>query len=143
MSRTSNRSRNGYALLARSDEWYKQLSHAEIQQIVSDNKAWVDRLMSQGKVKGGLVLTRAGATISGNDRRQIVSDGPFAESKEAIGGTLVLDVETLEEAIAIARTLPSLKYNTTLEVRPIGDECPLQACARQREQEERLVMAGA
>jgi hypothetical protein len=62
-------------------------------------------------------------------------DGPYAESKEAICGTLILDVATLDEAIAIAKACPSLRYDSALEIRPISDECPLEACARQKANE--------
>jgi len=138
----STQNQNGYLLLLRGDEWYKQLSQEELQRVISQSKSWIDRLTAQGKVKGGQSLVREGAVVSGRNAR-VVSDGPFAESKEAIGGTLLLDVATLEEAIAIARTSPTLAYNTTIEVRPIGNECPLDACARELAQEERLAIANA
>ena len=99
-------------------------------------------MVARGIVKGGQALAREGATVFGNNAR-VFSDGPFAESKEVIGGTLLLDVATMEEAIAIAQACPSLRYNTNIEVRPISDECPLNAHARQMEQEERLATAGA
>ena len=121
---------NGYLLLSSSDEWYNDLSLEELQKVVQQNKAWVDGLVAQGKVKGGVALGREGAIVSGNNKRT-VSDGPFAESKEVIGGTLVLDVATLEEAIGIAKGCPSLRYNTRIEVRPISDDCPLDARLKQ------------
>lgn len=121
---------NGYLLLSSSDEWYNDLSLEELQKVVQQNKAWVDGLVAKGKVKGGVALGRAGAIVSGNNKRT-VSDGPFAESKEVIGGTLVLDVATMEEAIAIAKGCPSLRYNTSIEVRPISDDCPLDARLKQ------------
>jgi|SRR5688572_5116604 len=133
----STQNQNGYLLLFSSDEWYKQLSHEEIQAVINQSKAWIKRLTEQGKVKGGQSLVREGAVVSGKNGR-VASDGPFAESKEAIGGTLLLDVATLEEAIAIARTSPALAYNTTIEVRPIGNECPLDACARRLQEREPL-----
>jgi len=135
----SESNKNGYILLSSSDEWYKQLSHAELQKVVADNTAWVERLVAQGKVKGGHALGRTSATISGNNQRRVIADGPFAESKEAIGGTLVLDIATMDEAIAIARECPGLRYNMTIEVRPISDECPIDACARAKAKEEQLV----
>ena len=129
---TSNN--NGYLLLACSDEWYNDLSLEELQNVVKQNKAWVDGLVAQGKVKGGQALAREGVIISGNNRR-VVSDGPFAESKEVIGGTLLLDVATMAEAIAIAKACPGLRYNTSIQVRPISDECPQTARLRQLEQQ--------
>lgn len=124
---------NGYLLLSSSDEWYNDLSLEELQKVVQQNKAWVDGLVAKGKVKGGVALGRQGVIVPGNNKR-VVSDGPFAESKEVIGGTLVLDVATLEEAIAIAKGCPSLRYNTSIEVRPISDACPLDARLRQLQQ---------
>ncbi|NOS68461.1 MAG: hypothetical protein HOP33_00835 [Verrucomicrobia bacterium] len=126
--------RNGYLLLSRTDEWYQQLSHAELQKLIADNKAWVGRLMAEGKARPGVALAREGATVFAYNKR-VILDGPYAESKEAICGTLVLDVATLDEAIAIAKACPSLRHNSALEIRPISDECPLEACAREKEKQ--------
>jgi len=129
----SESNKNGYLLLSRTDEWYNQLSQAELQKLIADNQAWVGRLMAEGKARPGVALAREGATVHGNKR--VVLDGPFAESKEAIGGTLLLDVATMEEAIAITKACPSLRYNSAIEIRPISDECPLEACARTKAQQ--------
>ena len=82
-------------------------------------------------------LERKGAIVSGVNGH-IVTDGPFAESKEAVGGYLVLDVETIEEAIAIAQSSPGLAYGGSIEVRPLAEECPLDARARELAREEQL-----
>jgi hypothetical protein len=122
-------------LLFVSNEWYKALSLEDLQQIVQKNKAWIEQLTAQGKVKGGQALARQGAVVSGAKAR-VVSDGPFAESKEAIGGTLWLDVATLDEAVAIARTSPSLAHGASIEVRPVTEECPLDTRVRELTQAE-------
>jgi hypothetical protein len=133
---------NGYMLLSISNEWYKELSLEEIQEVVKQNQAWYERLAAQGKVKGGQALARQGAVVTSKGSR-FMSDGPFAESKEAIGGTLWLDVATMEEAIAIAQTLPGLRYHTTIEVRPVAEECPTYAWARELTREQQLATPGA
>ena len=133
----STQSQNGYILLYRSDEWYKALSREELQNVISQNNAWMERLTAQGKAKPGRALERKRATVSGKNGR-VVSDGPFAESKEAIGGYLLLDVETLEEAIAIAKSSPSLAYGTSIEVRPVAEECPVDVRARELAREEQF-----
>ncbi len=125
--------KNSYLLLSHTDAWYQQLSHAELEQLVAANKAWIGKLIAEGKARPGVALAREGATVHGNKR--VVLDGPYAESKEAICGTLVLDVATMEEAIAIAKACPSLRHNSSLEIRPISDECPLESCAREKERE--------
>jgi hypothetical protein len=131
---------NGYMLLFRSDEWYEELSHDEIQKVVSQNNAWIEGLTAQGKAKPGHALQRKGVTVSGKNGR-VVLDGPFTESKEAIGGFLLLNVETLEEAIAIAKSSPNLAYGTSIEVRPVADECPLAVRAREMAREEQFATA--
>jgi hypothetical protein len=131
---------NGYMLLFRSDEWYEELSYGEIQKVISQNSAWIEGLTAQGKAKPGHALQRKGATVSGKNGR-VVSDGPFAESKEAIGGFLLLNVETLEEAVTIARSSPTLAYGTSIEVRPVAEECPLDVRARELAREGQLATA--
>ena len=128
---------NGYMLLYRSDEWYNRLSHQELQKLMGDNNAWIERLTAQGKAKPGRALERSGAFVSGKHGR-FVTDGPFAESKEAIGGYLLLDVETIEEAVAIAQSSPGLAYGGSIEVRPVAEECPLETRARELAREEKL-----
>ena len=128
---------NGYMLLYRSGEWYNKLSHAELQKLINQNKAWFEKLTAQGKAKPGRALERKGAIVSGVNGR-IVTDGPFSESKEAIGGYLMVNVETLDEAIAIAQSIPGLAYGGSIEVRPIAEECPLDIRARELAREGQL-----
>ncbi|MEW6307297.1 MAG: YciI family protein, partial [Verrucomicrobiota bacterium] len=65
-----------------------------------------------------------GRTISGRNGRQ-VADGPFAETKEAVGGYLLLYADGFEEAVRVAQSCPSLAYGVSIEVRPVLDECPV------------------
>src|SRR5256885_7897107 len=113
--------RNGYMLLYRSSEWYKTLSQEELQKLINQNKAWFERLTAQGKAKPGRALERTGVTVSGQNGR-FVMDGPFAESKEAIGGYLVLNVKTIEEAIAIAQSSPGFAYGGAIAERAAAAE---------------------
>jgi hypothetical protein len=71
----------------------------------------------------GNPLERESKIVSGKNR--MVSDGPFAESKEAIGGYFLLDVASFEDAVAIARECPGLPYGVQVEVRPVAGECPI------------------
>jgi hypothetical protein len=140
LTNTNMQNQNGYMLLYRSDEWYNRLSREDLQKLIGQNQAWFERLTAQGKARPGRALERTGVTVSGKNGR-FVLDGPFAESKEAIGGYLVLDVETIEEAIAIAQNSPGLAYGGSIEVRPLAEECPLDIRARELAREEQLVNA--
>lgn len=131
---------NEYMLIFRSDEWYNSLSPEELQTYLNQCKAWFDHLAGQGYVKGGQPLAREGARISGKNG-SVVTDGPFVETKEAIGGYLLLQAESFEKAVAIAKSSPGLAYGVTIEVRPVAEECPLNARARQLADEKQLVHA--
>ncbi|HZQ46857.1 MAG TPA: YciI family protein [Verrucomicrobiae bacterium] len=133
-------SKSEYLLLFRGSEWYNGLSAEQLQQVMGECKAWFDRLAEQGKLKAGQPLVREGVIVSGKNGRS-VADGPFAESKEAIGGYLLLQVDSIAEAIAIAKTNPVLAYGTSIEVRPVAEHCPLDARVRQIAREEQLANA--
>jgi len=124
----STQNQNGYMLLFRGTELRKSLSPEEMQRVSEKWMAWFRRLTEQGKAVAGNPLEREGKIVSGKDR--VVSDGPFAESKEAIGGYFLLDVATMDEAVEIATQCPGLLYGIRVEVRPVLGECPIAADAR-------------
>jgi hypothetical protein len=62
--------------------------------------------------------TTAATTVRVRDGRALVTDGPFAETKEQLGGYFVVDCETLDEAIEAAGSLPTARHGS-IEVRPL------------------------
>jgi hypothetical protein len=125
-----------YMLLFRGNDWQKGLSPEEMQKIAGQWMAWFERLTAQGKVKAGAPLEKSGKTVSGKNGR-VVSDGPFAESKEAVGGYFLLQVNTIEEAVAIAQQCPGLAYGIQVEVRQVAEVCPLIEEASQQAENAR------
>ena len=113
-----------YMLLFRGQDWQKGLSPEEMQTIAGQWMAWFERLTTQGKVTAGSPLEKEGKVVSGRNGR-VVSDGPFAESKEAVGGYFLLQVNSFDEAVAIAQQCPGLSYGIQVEVRPVAESCPL------------------
>ena len=111
-------------LLFRGEHWDKGLSTGELQQAMTKVMAWFEGLNKTGKVKGAQPLGPAGRTISGTDG-QFVVDGPFTETKEAVGGYLILQADSFNEAVEIARTNPMLRHGMSVEVRPILAQCPI------------------
>ncbi|MGH7850035.1 MAG: YciI family protein [Thermodesulfobacteriota bacterium] len=131
-----------YMLLFRGTHWFKGLSPEEIQQIVDQMHAWLDRLTAEGKAKTGQPLMFEGKIVSQKNGR-VVSDGPFAESKEAIAGYFLLNVKSLDEAVVIAKDYPGLKYGATVEVRPVAPECAASLALLDKDEEEVVSQAGA
>jgi hypothetical protein len=81
--------------------------------------AWFERMSEQGKMKNGQQLGPEGKVIFG---KKGVTDGPFAESKEAVAGYWFIQAATLEEAVEIAKGDPLLDYGHIVEIRPILTE---------------------
>jgi hypothetical protein len=118
-----------YLLLFRNTGWHKDLSPEEIQQNMARFTAWFEQLSKKGQFKGGGPLMHDGKILTG---RHTVTDGPFAESKEAIAGFFIIQAESLEQAVEIAKGCPGLGFGQTVEVRAMASEpCELQF-ARER-----------
>ena len=129
MNATST-TKSDYLLLFRGNVWDRGLSPAQLQKAVSDWMAWFERLKEEGKCLGGHPLEEEGKIVSGKQGRTI-ADGPFAESKEAIGGYFYLQVGDENEAIEIAKQCPGLEYGAVVEVRPVADICSVKQRAEE------------
>ncbi len=111
-----------YMLIFResSPDVYKALSPEERQHLLQQWNAWYDGLAVEGKVQHGQPLEPQGRVVT----QHRVTDGPFAESKEAVGGYFMLTVADIDEATAIAKRCPSLRLGMSVEVRPVAVACP-------------------
>jgi hypothetical protein len=121
-----------YLMLFRGPDWDQGRSPEEVDRLLGHVMAWFDAMSAQGKVKAGQPLARTGTMVSGNKGARAVADGPFAESKETIGGYLLVTAASFEEAVLLAKACPTLDHGITIEVRPVLDECPCFKRASQR-----------
>lgn len=103
-----------FLLLSRG-KWDPRRSPEEIQQAIDTFYSWYDKLVEEGKFKPGHRLSTEGKRIS----IEGVMDGPFAETKEVIGGYWFIVADSLEEAAAIAAQNPCVECGLTLEIRPL------------------------
>lgn len=115
-----------YLLLVRdtTPEVYETMTAAETRRCLDHWNAWVDGMAATGALKDGRPLGAAGRLVSGA-RGEKVTDGPFAEAKELVGGYFLLEDLTLDDATAIAQRCPLLPYGMTVEVRPVAAVCHL------------------
>jgi len=108
-----------YLLMLRDKGTYDSLSPEEMQKIFQRFRAWSAPLRASGKIVASEKLRdHQGRVVKRNGSKTAVTDGPFAEAKEHLGGFILVDCETPERAWEIARRFPSGKF-TPLEVRPI------------------------
>ena len=112
-----------YALLITADEVaYEALSPEEGQANLAAYGAWVEEMGKRGVLGGGERLrpTTEATTVRVREGETLTTDGPFAETKEQIGGFFLVDCKDLDEAIEVASKLPGARHGS-IEVRPIWE----------------------
>ena len=114
-----------YLAIFRCAAWEKGRSNEELQAIVDKFSAWYAWMEKRSEIKGGMPLHGEGRFVSGKNG-STVADGPFAESKEAIGGFIIIEAADMDEAVELAREWPLLDYGYTIEVRPVASQCSTQ-----------------
>ena len=80
-------------------------------------KTWMESLGKQGKFIGGQPLAGGGSVIKG--AKKVVTDGPFVEGKEIVGGYLMIKAKDLSEATEISKNCPIFDYDGIVEVREV------------------------
>jgi hypothetical protein len=116
---TTQTTTSEYLVICRGVRFHERLSPEHTQDAKKKFYAWFERMSHQGKMKSGNQLAPEGKILSG---RIGVTDGPFAESKEAIAGYWFIQAASLEEAVEIAKGDPLLDHGHTIEIRPILPE---------------------
>jgi hypothetical protein len=112
-----------YILLIYGDERvWTSMSKEELEKIYAGHMAYSDDMTKAGVLRGGAELkpvsTATSVRFAGNGRPKTV-DGPFAETKEQLGGYYLIEVDNLEQAIEWAQKMPAMTEGT-VEIRPLG-----------------------
>ena len=95
---------------------------ADVWQAVMDEyNAYTKMLRDSGAFQAGEALqpVQTATTIRQQDGRNVMTDGPFAETKEALGGFYIVEAKDLDEALALGAACPGVKYGAAIEVRPV------------------------
>ena len=95
-----------------------EMSPEELQQNMDAWFAWMGELKSKGHFEGGEPLHDGGKVLRGTNG-QSITDGPFAEGKEEVGGYLIVTARDLDHAAELARGCPIFQNDGSVEVRPI------------------------
>jgi hypothetical protein len=110
-----------YMLLIYDDEQvWAGLSEADRGKIFQEYGAFTESILESGHFVTGAPLqpTSSATSVRLPESEQLVTDGPFAETKEQLGGYYLIEAENVDEAIEIAGRVPSAKLGT-IEVRPV------------------------
>lgn len=110
------------AFLYESPTAFEGLGPEEMQQIVEKYRDWSIRLEEKGHYVGGQKLKdREGRVVRAKEGKLRVTDGPFAESKEVVGGYIALEAADYDEAVRLVEDCPHLGYGGTIELREFDE----------------------
>ncbi len=108
-----------YLVISRG-QWNADAPKEDIQAAIDEFYQWLERCITDGTMRMGSRLATGGATVANTG---IVTDGPFGEAKEVIGGYWIIVATSLEEAASLAAKNPCLKYGIFYEIRPMDPNC--------------------
>jgi hypothetical protein len=110
-----------YLLLIYGNEaHFGALSKTEQQKVDAEYTNFTKSIAQSGHLRGGNELQPTGkaTTVRVRDKKNVVTDGPFAETKEQLGGYYLVEAKNLDEAVALAARIPGAKWGS-IEVRGI------------------------
>jgi hypothetical protein len=119
-----------------NEKAWTSLSEAEQQQMMAECTPHVEQLLASGKFLGGAPLhpTSMAATVRLRNGKRLVTDGPFAETREQIGGYTLIDAKNFDDAIGIAQGFLGTTSPAIIEIRQVVElkGCPhISPCTRQ------------
>jgi hypothetical protein len=99
---------------------YAKIDPATLQKVFEEYGAFTQGIVKSGNFKAGdrLQPTTTATTVRIRDGKTLTTDGPFAETREQLGGYYLVDAKDLDEALAIAAKIPGARFGS-IEVRPI------------------------
>ena len=106
-----------FMLIFQSDTSAPKGSPEQMQAQMGKWMAWVEKLTKEGRYESGEPLLPGGKLVSGKNKT--VTDGPYTEGKELVGGYFVIKAENLDEAVEIAKDCPDFDYGASVQVRPV------------------------
>ena len=112
-----------YLLMICADEnWVGSMTPEEGSAMLAEYGTFMEEMGKRGVVQGGESLrpTSDATTVTVRNGETLASDGPFAETKEQMGGYYVVECKDLDEAIEVASKIPGARHGS-IEVRPIWE----------------------
>jgi len=107
-------------LIYSNEQHWEAMSESERGAVLAEYQAFTDDIAKQGQLKAGEALqpTSSASTVRVRDGKALTTDGPFAETREQLGGFYLVSAKHFDEALALAARIPSARVGS-IEVRPI------------------------
>ncbi len=103
------------------EELWAKIPESVRDKIMQEYGAWERGIVRSGHYRGGAKLqpSSSATTVREKNGKPVITDGPFAETKEQLGGYHLVECKGLDEAISIAKRIPTIPFGGTIEVRPL------------------------
>jgi len=108
-----------YLLVFRGGLDFTTAPPEQVQEVIMKWRNWVDELTKKGIYNGGERLTRKEAAVM-KGKSKLITDGPYTESKEIIGGYVSIKAENLQQAIEISKGCPIFLFDGIVEIREVA-----------------------
>jgi len=107
-------------LICGEEKGWASMPEPDRKQLMAEFREFTQHIQASGQYVGGSQLqpTSSATSVRVRDGKRLVTDGPFAETREQLGGYYLVDVKNLDEAIGLAARIPSARTGT-IEVRPL------------------------
>ncbi|WFU83360.1 YciI family protein [Bradyrhizobium sp. CIAT3101] len=107
-------------LIYRNEAQQGQMAPADYQKLLAEYSAYTQSIVQSGHFKAGdgLQPTKTATTVRVRDGKTLATDGPFAETREQLGGYYLVEARDLDAAIALAARIPGAREGS-IEVRPV------------------------
>jgi hypothetical protein len=107
-------------LIYDNEKMWPSMNEKERNALMGEYFAFTEEVKKAGKLVAGDALqpTNTATTVRVRDGKRLTTDGPFAETKEQLGGYYLVEAKDLDEAMALAAKIPSVRFGS-IEVRPI------------------------
>jgi hypothetical protein len=118
---TENRAMKYILLIYGDEREWASMSREEMEKVYANHAAYAEEMATAGVMQGGAELqpVSTATSVRFEAGRPRTTDGPFAETREQLGGYYVIDVENLDQAIHWAQKMPGMTQGT-VEIRPLG-----------------------
>ena len=110
-------------LIYGNEEHFGKLTEAEQNGVLKEYGEFTKSIAQSGHYRGGneLAAISTATTVRVRDKKRLVTDGPFAETKEQLGGFFIVEAKNLDEAVDLASKMPHLEDGGAVEIRPIWE----------------------
>ncbi len=111
-----------FLMLSRGNALTPGMSPAEMQRIIERYRDWTESVRRAGRLLGGEKLRAGeGRVVRGRRGQPVITDGPYTESKEIVGGYWLLEAASYDEVVAMLKDHPALEGPGALEIRQIEE----------------------